>query len=211
MATVTLGKLRNAMGAALREAMSPSIVEQFCTGIGLAPPNPEKDDIAFRSKRMYVVRRLMGKELPELLQIALRVLDECDGGEAVDELARLVAHARGGGGVAGEMKNLIFAADGPKPEFVFSDAINNEIKAIKNERYCLVYDRPLGGDALTWRQLCHWWADREQLTDISEFDVWQNLLQRLGRSLDNKAERRILDAYEKRSRRLGPDIPALLP
>lgn len=210
MAAVTLRKLRDAMGEALRQAMSPSAVEQFCIGIGLAPPNPAEDDIAFRSKRMYVVRRLAGKDLPELLRLALQVLDECDGGEAADELARLVAQARGGG-VAGEMKNVIFAADGPKPEFVFSDAINNEIKAIKNERYCLVYDRPLGTDGLTWRQLCRWWADREGLTDTPELDVWHSLLQRLDRSLDNNAERRILDAYAKRSRRLGPDIPALLP
>ena len=210
MATVTSRTLRHAIGEALRQSMSPSEVEQFCIGIGLAPPNPAENDIAWNSKRMYVVRRLAGKELPELLRLAPRVLDECDGGEAADDLARLVAQASGGG-VAGEMKNLIFAADGPKPEFVLSDAINNDIKAIKNEQHCLVYDRPLGADALTWRQLCRWWADREGLTDASDLDVWRSLVQRLHCSLDNDAERRILDAYAKRSRRLGPDTPALLP
>lgn len=56
----------------------------------------------------------------ELVQLALQVLDECEGGEAATKLADLVAQG-GGAGVAGEMKNLIFAADGPKPEFVFSD------------------------------------------------------------------------------------------
>jgi hypothetical protein len=144
---VTLRKLREATGEALRDAMTSPAVEQFCTGIGLAPPNPP-DDIASTSKRAYVVRRLAGKDMQELIRIALQVLDECDGGPAADELAHLVAEARGGG-VAGKLKNLIFAADGPKPEFVFSDAINNELKAIKNEQYCLVYDRPLGADALT--------------------------------------------------------------
>ncbi|MEU4243146.1 hypothetical protein [Actinoplanes sp. NPDC026619] len=216
MQMVTVRKLREAMGEALRHAMSSPEVEQFCTGIGLAPSNPEQDDIAIHSKRKYVVRRLIGKELPELLRIAEHVLNECageeaaDGGKAAGELASLVAQARGGG-VAGDFKQLIFAADGPKPKFVFTDAINNEIKAIDNAEYSLIYDRPLGDGGLTWRQMNRWWAEREQLTDAPDLDVWNHLVQRLSRSLDNNAERRILDAYVKRSRRLGPDIPALVP
>jgi hypothetical protein len=109
MGTVTPRKLREATGEALREAMSATEVEQFCTGIGLAPPHPP-DDVAFTSNRAYVVRRLGGKTHPELVQIALQVLDECDNGSAATELADLLALASGAG-VAGEMKNLIFAAD----------------------------------------------------------------------------------------------------
>lgn len=40
------------------------------------------------------------------------------------------------------MKNLIFAADGPKPEFVFSDALNNDLKTVKNAEYCLMTPLP---------------------------------------------------------------------
>jgi hypothetical protein len=139
------------------------------------------------------------------------VLDECDGGAAATELAELLARAAGAG-VAGEVKNLIFAADSPKPEFVFSDALNNDLKAIKNAEYCLIYDRPMGGDGLTWRQLGDWWADYAGLTRLPETQVWSNLLGRLHRSLgDNGAERRILDVYAKRYVRIGPDIPALIP
>lgn len=210
MGTVTPRKLREATGEALREAMTAREVEQFCTGIGLAPPDPP-DDVASTSKRAYVVRRLGGKTPPELVQIALQVLDECDDGPAAAELAGLLAGA-GGTGVAGEMKNLIFAADGPKPEFVFSDALNNDLKAIKNAEYCLVYDRPLGADGLTWRQLGDWWADRAGLTHLPETRVWSNLLGRLYRSLgDNGAERRVLDVYARRYVRIGADIPALIP
>jgi len=33
-------------------------------------------------------------------------------------------------GVAGDLKNLIFAADGPKPRIVLRDAINNVIEIV---------------------------------------------------------------------------------
>lgn len=203
--------LREAIGVALRDAMNSDAVEEFCTGIGLAPPQPP-DDIAFRSKRAYVVRRLVSKTQPELVEIALNVLDECDGGAAgASELAELVGRLSASG-VLGEMKNLIFAADGPKPEIVFSDAINNDLMVVKNEQFCLVYDRPLGAGALTWRQLGEWWADREGLTEEPDRDVWSSLYRRLDRSLgDNEAERRILRTYAQRYLQLGPDIPALIP
>src|SRR4051812_40116435 len=100
MGTVTPRKLREATGEALREAMGAKEVEQFCTGVGLLPPDPAEDRASV-SKRAYVVRRLVGKTQPELVQIALRVLDECDGGPAADKLADLVAQACGAG-VAGE-------------------------------------------------------------------------------------------------------------
>ncbi|GIF01572.1 hypothetical protein [Paractinoplanes rishiriensis] len=209
MGTATPRKLREAIGQALREAMSAPKVEQFCTGIGLAPPNPP-DDVAMTSKAAYVERRLGGKTRPELVRLALQVLDECEEGkEAATKLADLLA---GGSGVAGEMKNLIFAADGPKPEFVFRDALNNDLKAIKNAEYCLIYDRPLGPDGLTWRQLGDWWTERAGLAHLPEKQVWNNLHDRLERSLgDNPGERQISDAYKRRYRRLGPDIPALIP
>ncbi len=56
-------------------------------------------------------------------------------------------------GVQGAAKNLIFASTGPKPEIVFSDAINNDILLVKNDQYCLVYDLPLTKDGLLWSQL----------------------------------------------------------
>ncbi|WP_446220088.1 hypothetical protein [Micromonospora sp. IBHARD004] len=122
------------------------------------------------------------------------------------ELARQV----GAGGVACELKNLIFAANGPKPEIVFRDAINNDIAVVKNERYCLIYDRPLGADGLTWQDLTTWWAQREGLF-AEEREIARSLHQRLMQSLANDAERRIMHAYARRYIRYGPNIPALIP
>ena len=40
--------------------------------------------------------------------------------------------------VSGAMKNLIFASNGPKPELVFRDAINNDVEITKNAEHVLV-------------------------------------------------------------------------
>ncbi len=64
--------------------------------------------------------------------------------------APVFGYRRIGGGVPGTMKNLIFAADGPKLEFVLGDAVNNDVLVVRNEEFCLVYDRALGTTGLTW-------------------------------------------------------------
>jgi hypothetical protein len=79
-----------------------------------------------------VVRRLDEKPLPELLQIAFQVLDEVKGDASADEFAQLAAQADGGG-VAGEIKNLLFVTVGPKPKVVLRDAINNDLQVVANE------------------------------------------------------------------------------
>ncbi|SES40044.1 hypothetical protein [Lentzea albida] len=126
--------------------------------------------------------------------------------------APVFAGRRIGAGVPGSMKNLIFAADGPKPEIVFSDALNNDVRVVKNEQFCLVYDRPLAAHGLTWADLTNWWAEREGLTGAPPREISLNLYRRLDRSLgDNDAERRVLRAYADRYVRVGDGIPALLP
>jgi hypothetical protein len=83
---------------------------------------------------------------------------------------------------------------------------------VKNEEFCLVYDRPLAAHGLTWADLTNWWADREGLTGEPALELSRSLYRRLDRSLgDNGAERRILRAYADRYVRLGDDIPALIP
>jgi AbiJ N-terminal domain 3 len=126
--------------------------------------------------------------------------------------APVFAGHRIGAGVPGSMKNLIFAADGPKPEIVFTDALNNDVLVIKNEQSCLIYDQPLAAHGLTWADLTRWWAEREGLTAAPAREVSRSLYRRLDRSLgDNNAERRLLRTYAERYVRLGDDIPALLP
>jgi hypothetical protein len=54
-------------------------------------------------------------------------------------------------GVVTPAKNLIFAANGPKPELVLRDAVNNDIEITRNGEYCLVYDRPIPADGLSFQ------------------------------------------------------------
>ena len=126
--------------------------------------------------------------------------------------APLFTPHRIGAGVRGTMKNLIFAAIGPKPEIVIVDAVNNDLRITGNVQGCLIYDRPLAAHGLTWAELTAWWADREDMADAPARKVSLSLYRRLDRSLgDNGAERRVLRTYSDRYVRLGPDIPALIP
>ena len=127
--------------------------------------------------------------------------------------APVFAGRRIGSGVRGSMKNLIFAAVGPKPEIVLDDAVNNDLRIVRNEENCLVYDRPLAGHGLLWSELADWWADREHMAARPKHAVWLSLHQRLRASIDasNGAELRIFDTYAKRYAAHGDDIPALLP
>lgn len=62
------------------------------------------------------------------------------------------------GGVRTPFWNLIFSADGPKPELVLTDAVSNTIEIVRNEEFCLVYDRPLGEAGISWADLVDWRA-----------------------------------------------------
>lgn len=57
--------------------------------------------------------------------------------------------ARISGGVSGTPKNLVFASAGPKPGIVIQDAINNDIRIVRNEEHCFVYDSPIQANGLT--------------------------------------------------------------
>ncbi|MFC9914314.1 hypothetical protein [Streptomyces sp. NPDC059862] len=106
-----------------------------CEYLGLEPQKPHEDP--FKSKIIYVRARLQSKTLPKLVDIARHVISEYGD----DDLQALV-HTLGARGVDGEMKNLIFAADGPKPQIVLPDSISNTVRIVKNDQYCLVYDQP---------------------------------------------------------------------
>ncbi|WP_281179569.1 hypothetical protein [Micromonospora rosaria] len=132
----------------------------------------------------------------------------------VDDIssAPVFASQRIGGGVRGTMKNLIFAAIGPKPEIVLIDAVNNDLRITGNVQNCLMYDRPLPARGLTWAALADWWAEREGMAGAPVREVSSSLYRRLDQSLGvNDAERRVLRTYAERYLRLGPDIPALIP
>lgn len=112
-------------------------------------------------------------------------------------------------GKRGNAKNLIFAADGPKPEIVFSDAVDNEIQITSNAEYCLVYDRPIGSAGLLYSELVDWWADREGLTDTRKAP--RSLYERLEHTLGSIPERVLFRSYYKLYATWRGRLPALIP
>lgn len=89
-----------------------------------------------------------------------------------------------GTGVPGTMKNLFFASNGPKPEFVLGDAINNDILVVKNGEFCLQYDRPLPASGLTWGNLTDWWRIQVPFPEgTTDETIGKSLYRRLWASL----------------------------
>ena len=111
----------------------------------------------------------------------------------------------------GQPRNLIFAANGPKPEIVVHDALDNEIRIVANQQYCLVYDRPIGAAGLRWTDLVDWWRHR------TREGGWNNaeaaLEARLLASMQSSPPERVLfSSYQHSAAHLlGTRMPALVP
>lgn len=157
----------------------------------------------------------------ELVTTLVSVLNDClrqDGyslreasqisGKSVYKLMRLK------GGVPGSVKNLVFAANGPKPEIILADAVSNDIKIVKNEKYCLIYDKPILDRGLLWKDLLEWWQERQSHTFPNHRTLESSLLQRLLASLseDSPPERLLFQTYYRHFLHdLGDNLPALIP
>jgi very-short-patch-repair endonuclease len=127
----------------------------------------------------------------------------------LDELDDARATNTGVKGVDGQLKNLIFASTGPKPEVVLQDAVNNVIEVIRNAEYCLFYDRPLSAGGLTWGELVDWWRTTAQFGGEDDRAVARDLYLRLNESVkDNPAEQLLFRTY---CERYGDEQAALLP
>nr|WSW49881.1 hypothetical protein OG296_43505 [Streptomyces sp. NBC_01001] len=194
-------KVREAVAEALWANVKAQDLAAVCEYLGLAPQQPDEDP--YDSKRSYVRARLQDMDLPALVTVARRVVTEYGDEDLQQVLAPLGLH-----GVSTDMKNLIFAADGPKPRIVLPDSIGNAIRIVENEQYCLVYDRPLGEHGLSWADLAAWWDTRRSGPPTTPDQSRRELHDRLRRSLSgNGAEELVFDAYVK----LGFDVPALIP
>ncbi|HKG04522.1 MAG TPA: hypothetical protein VKB03_15190 [Conexibacter sp.] len=149
---VVPAQLRQAIAEALANNVKAYSLEDACVALGLPPARDGENP--FDSKRVYVNTRLEGRAMPSLVEIARGVVEQY-GDETLESLLSRV----GPHGVDGELKNLIFAANGPKPRIVLRDSLNNVIEIVQNQEYCLVYDdaliawtymegsRPVGGIA----------------------------------------------------------------
>jgi hypothetical protein len=198
--------LREAIAGVLAGVSAYELAEE-CVRFGL-PGQAENEDDPWRGKWRYVERRIRHWRLPELLGLGRHVAAVYDDDRVLNHLLGL----DGPGGVRGEMKNLIFAADGPKPKIVLRDVINNDLEIVENEENCLVYNRPLADGGLTWRQLTAWRARNNGLEGETEraaaHELYARLLKSLGR---NGAERFVFERYCSRYRTHGFGIPALIP
>ena len=107
--------------------------------------------------------------------------------------------------VCGNMKNLVFAPLGKKPDIVIDDAIDNELKIVGDTNNCLLYNFEPNSDGLSWKTLVRWWEPK-----AVNKNVQQDLFTRLLNSLDSQPEKdfftRYYKIYEERS-----DFPALIP
>ncbi|HVY31271.1 MAG TPA: hypothetical protein VHB79_32165 [Polyangiaceae bacterium] len=113
-------------------------------------------------------------------------------------------------GVRGSPKNLIFASSGPKPEIVLADAVNNDIRVVRNEQFCLFYDEPIGEHGLTWHELVGWWSKDKAFGDAGP--AAKSLYRRLFESMkDSEPERVLFRAYYATFKGMGARLPALVP
>lgn len=207
---VSVRTLRNAIENTLLGYTRAELEVVLRDELSLTPPAGHAPG-EYTSKRLLVEAVTEGWTVGQLVTLARRIIAECD--VPADQLTPLIdAYDKQTGGVGGSVKNLIFAANGPKPELVLRDAVNNDIEITRNAKFCLVYDRPITAAGLSFQALIDWWRDREHLADQSSRDVGLALHERLASSLgDNAAERLVFDVYQRRYKSHGFDIPAILP
>lgn len=131
-----------------------------------------------------------------------------ESGYAVYGIVRALA------GVSGQMKNLIFASIGEKPELVIRDAVNNDVEIIKNADNVLVFDRPLpSGGLLLWSDLVEWWAETHGIQDGkgARAPLYRRLRQAV-RGANSPGELAIFHTYyEQYGPRFVDRLPALIP
>lgn len=103
----------------------------------------------------------------------------------------------------GNIKNIIFASNGYKPEIRLTDALENNIEIVKNGEYCLVYDLPIVNSTLTIGMLKTWWQNKGNNG---------NLYKRLLNSGMNEIENRFFNVYYNTFYNNNTeDLPALIP
>ncbi|MCL9659650.1 hypothetical protein L2089_03065 [Paenibacillus hunanensis] len=112
-------------------------------------------------------------------------------------------------GPKGSIKNLIFAADGPKPEIVLTDSLENNIKIVKNGEYCLVYDKPILSDGVMWNSLVNWWMEKEEISTYEEAE--KKLYTRLQKTLGSEVEEKLFNIYFQNFSSEDGKFPALIP
>lgn len=203
---VPLMALREGIANVLSAALKAYDVANVCVALGMDPA--KEGESPWESKAVYVRSKLMNKPVEFLVDVAEKVIEQFGGAEVLEPLiGQLLV-----GGVQGDAKNLIFAANGPKPEIVLADAVNNQIEIVANAEFCLVYDRPLPKGGLLWTDLISWWSQFPEEAGKAEIEVERSLYRRLNASLGSKPERLLFETYFGTFRDCcRGQLPALVP
>ena len=93
-------------------------------------------------------------------------------------------------GVRGSVKNIIFAAK-YKPEIIFDDALNNDIRITRNAEHCLIFDKEIPRNGLHWTELVDWYSETNGIVTDKE----NTFCRRLVESMDSEPEKIFLRAY----------------
>jgi len=112
-------------------------------------------------------------------------------------------------GVGNEVKNIIFAGIGGKPDIVLDDSLSNTIKMIDNGVDCLVYNQIVPSDGLKWKELVMWWSNKDEYDENNA----DKLFDRLIKSMDSNPEKNFMWVYYQCfiKGKSNPDLPALIP
>lgn len=108
-------------------------------------------------------------------------------------------------GVKGEIKNIIFSSK-YKPDIVFKNALSNDIEIVGNADQCLVYDRPVTIEGISWSALQKWYDEKKFVSEKGM--VMKDFLRQ---SLGSRIEERFFDAYVELANSYDGRVPALLP
>ncbi|PPJ00188.1 hypothetical protein C5E51_35420 [Nocardia nova] len=114
------------------------------------------------------------------------------------------------GSPAAVPKTLVFAGK-YKPELRVSSVIDNDIEVLDNGADVLVFDRPLGADGLSWRDLQRWWRERNPELDdgAAKRQLYARLMKYLPQS--SPPQRLLFLLYHEIHGRQVQDLPAMLP
>lgn len=213
-AKVTTRVLRAAIENALIDSFTRKNLELVLgEELNLVWGRDEANPGAVDTKREVVDGYIHAMPLAQLVAFARRIDAEVEILETYRvDLRRYIDAYDRGGGVEGPTKNLIFAANGPKPDIVLRDALSNDIEIVANAEHCLVYDRPVPAEGLRFSHLIQWWRELKKLPEslLGDREVGHELHRRLAASLDSEAERVVFEAYATRYK-VSFDIPALIP
>jgi very-short-patch-repair endonuclease len=196
-------QIRDHIAYFLQEQVKAYEIEAVCDRLGMPPG---KDAWTYNSKRVYVQNRLARVAVPELLHISRAVVEEF-----VDPELEQLLDDGGFRGVDGELKNIIFAADGAKPQIVLRDAINNVIeiveggRSVPDLRSSVPSDREDSPGASSWTG-----GSRTPASRMNEKQP-SHLYRHLERAVASPPERLLFKSYRRRYAGGERDTPALIP